>query len=144
MTDHDDPIGKIIKQAMDEGKFDNLPGAGKPFPKDDNPFEDPADWAANRVLKAAGFSLPWIEQRKDIEQMVKVARASLVRSWLWHRDNPAGEYNDARWQKAIGAFHEAVGEANRLILSYNLKVPRVEMQIVMINVDGEIKQVMES
>ena len=31
-----------IEKAMEEGKFDNLKGAGKPFEWDDeNPYEDP-------------------------------------------------------------------------------------------------------
>jgi len=30
-----------IREAMDEGAFDNLPHRGKPIPVDTNPFEDP-------------------------------------------------------------------------------------------------------
>ena len=51
------PIDRAIRQAMDDGKFDNLSGRGKPFPREDeNPWEDEGSWAAHRLLKSAGFS----------------------------------------------------------------------------------------
>ena len=144
MTDHDDPIGKIIKQAMDDGKFDNLSGTGKPFPKDENPYEDPADWAAHRVLKASGFSLPWIEERKDIEQCIVMARASLIRSWLYHRDNPQGPYNNERWKQAEETFREKMTEANKLIQSYNLKTPAAELHLFAVDIEAEIERAKKS
>jgi len=145
MIDHqDDPIGRAIKKAMDDGKFDNLPGAGKPFPEEDNPFEDPANWAANRVLKASGFSLPWIEERKDIEESIVMARASLIRSWLYHQDRPAGDVKEARWRKTLKTFRDRMGEANKLILAYNLKVPMPELHLFSVDTEAEIKRVMES
>lgn len=144
MSEQDDPIGKVIKKAMAEGKFDNLSGRGKPFPDDENPFEDPADWAAHRVLKASGFSLPWIEERKDIEQSIVMARASLIRSWLWHRDNPSGPYNDERWLQAQKTFREKMAEANKLILSYNLKTPVAELHLFSVDIEAEIQRVKDS
>ena len=64
-----------IRRAIEEGKFDNLPGKGKPLHLDQNPFEDP-DWRlANHVLKTSGFSLPWIEKRNEIEALIQTARS---------------------------------------------------------------------
>jgi len=52
-----------IRRAIEEGKFDNLPGKGKPLNLEQNPFEDPEWRLANHVLITSGFSLPWIEKR---------------------------------------------------------------------------------
>ena len=56
-----------IREAMAEGAFDNLAGAGKPLDLTENPFEDPSDRMANRLLKNNGFSPDWIEEAKEIE-----------------------------------------------------------------------------
>ena len=35
--------GRKIREAMEEGAFDHLDGAGKPLDLSENPFEDPSD-----------------------------------------------------------------------------------------------------
>ncbi len=139
------PIDRAIRGAMDEGKFDNLSGRGKPFPKeDDNPWEDPSAWAANRMLKSAGFSLPWIEERKEIEEQIVSARASLIRSWRYCRDEPPGPFRDERWEKALAAFRQRGEDINKQIRTYNLKTPLIETHIRVIDVEREIGQVVGS
>jgi DnaJ family protein C protein 28 len=64
MIDSDDPI----KNAMQAGQFDDLPGKGKPLNLDGNPFADPEWELAHHVLKSGGFTLPWIETRRQIEK----------------------------------------------------------------------------
>lgn len=61
-----------IREAMEEGAFDCLEGAGKPLPFDDNPFEDQATRMAHRLLKNNGFSPAWIEESKEIEHEADV------------------------------------------------------------------------
>ena len=56
-----------IHEAMEDGLFDHLEGAGKPLDLSENPFEDPSDRMANRLLKNNGFSPDWIEEAKEIE-----------------------------------------------------------------------------
>lgn len=145
---HDDkagPIDRLIRKAMDEGKFDNLAGSGQPFPKEnDNPWEDPAKWAAYRMLKSAGFSLPWIEERKEIEDQIVAARASLIRSWRFWRDTPRDFSGDDRWQIAVEVFRERAAEINKLIRSFNLKAPMAELHILVVDVEREIGRVVGS
>jgi len=57
-----------ILEAMAEGAFDNLENAGKPLDLSENPFEDPAQRMAHRLLKNNGFSPAWIEEAKEIEE----------------------------------------------------------------------------
>jgi hypothetical protein len=62
-----------IRKALEEGKFDDLPGKGKPIRWDDNPFVE-ADWQlAFRMLRNAGFALPWMDTRKEIESQLEAA-----------------------------------------------------------------------
>ena len=52
---------------MQEGAFDDLEGTGKQLDLSENPFEDPSDRLANRLLKNNGFAPEWIEEAKEIE-----------------------------------------------------------------------------
>ena len=43
----------------------------------DNPFEDPATRLAHRLLRDNGFSLPWIEEGKQIDALFEAAGNAL-------------------------------------------------------------------
>lgn len=88
-----------ICEVMEEGAFDHLECSGKPLDLSENPFEDPADRMANRLLKNNGFPPAWIEEAKEIEA-------------------------EFRWLRATGeASLDRVTALNRRIASYNLKAP---------------------
>ena len=60
-------IEELIQRAIQEGKFSDLPGKGKPLRLDENPHADP-DWQlAYHLLKENSFSLPWLELRQELE-----------------------------------------------------------------------------
>jgi hypothetical protein len=56
-----------IRQAQEQGKFDQLPGFGKPIPGIDDPLDD--DWWLKRKLKDENLSIvhPILEVRAKIE-----------------------------------------------------------------------------
>lgn len=60
-----------IEQAMKEGKFDNLPGAGKPLELDAAPAEENARllWWALRILRQGGFVPDEVRLRREIEAL---------------------------------------------------------------------------
>ena len=61
-------VEERIRKAQQEGVFDDLPGAGKPLPKED--MEIPEDIRlAYKVLKNADFIPPELELRKEIRSM---------------------------------------------------------------------------
>lgn len=62
----DSLVDEQIRKAQDEGEFDNLPGYGKPLPRDQGYDLDSGSWMANRVLKQSGFVPAWVELRKEI------------------------------------------------------------------------------
>ena len=132
-----------IRRAMEEGKFDNLPGKGKPLHLEQNPFEDPEWRLANHVLKTSGFSLPWIEKRGEIEALIHSARASLKRSDEWRKhvedEGLPASFITAEWNKAVGKFREQLAEINRLILTYNLEVPASSLQMQQLSIERELE-----
>ena len=60
-----------IEDAMKEGKFDNLPGAGKPLELEPMPAEENArlTWWALRILKNNDFTPEEIRWRKAIDHL---------------------------------------------------------------------------
>ena len=133
-------IDKIIRRAMDEGKFDNLPGRGKPLPQDENPFEDPEMRVANRMLRDQGFAPEWIEQRKDIESKLSAARSSLERAWRYYQAEGQSAIAKTDWERAVSAFREEVEALNRHIRDFNLKAPTNSMHVRTIDAEKEISQ----
>ena len=70
-------VDQKIREAMEQGEFDNLAGAGEPINLSENPYDDP-DWrTAHRMLRNAGFAPVWIEERKDIDAELEATRISL-------------------------------------------------------------------
>ena len=138
-------IEEIIRRAMEEGKFEDLPGKGKPLNLDENPHEDP-DWRiAHRVLLNAGYSLPWIETLREIEADLETARASLARAWAWQTSMQAQsnrpDWAEAEWVRTHRTFREQVGEINKRIRSNNLAVPSTRFQRRLIDPDEEIRAI---
>ena len=141
-------IDELIRKAMEEGKFDNLPGKGKPLAMDDNPHEDPEWSLAYHVLRNGGFSLPWIEARQSIQEDLAVARQALLRSWQWReaaltRKQPH-EQVEAEWQRAVQTFKEAVDLLNKRITEYNLQAPANRFQLPRLQITQELQAIMDS
>jgi DnaJ homolog subfamily C member 28 len=134
-----------IRRAMEEGHFDNLSGKGKPLDLKENPFEDPEWRMAHHMLREAGFSLPWIEARREIEAEIESARRKLRQSWekrqtaLLQKANAFERETD--WKTAQHQFREKVEFINKLIRDYNLQAPLLQVQMLMLKSDREIEKV---
>src|SRR4030065_2051501 len=121
-------IEELLRRAMAEGKFDDLPGKGKPLHLDQsNPHADPEWELAYRMLRESGFSLPWIETIREIEKDIESARKDLMRAWEWHQSalstsQPHG-FISAEWERALNAFTEKLTAITKRIRVYNLQVP---------------------
>ena len=62
-------VEEKIRQALSEGAFDNLPGAGKPLKLEDNSGSPPDLRLAYKLLKDAHCLPPEPELRKEILQI---------------------------------------------------------------------------
>jgi hypothetical protein len=67
-------IDKQIREAQERGDFDNLPGQGRPLPKE--AWDD--EWGlAYHILRQAGETLPWISLGREIEAAQERLKALL-------------------------------------------------------------------
>jgi DnaJ family protein C protein 28 len=139
-------IDEIIRRAMEEGKFDDLPGKGKRLNLDEDPNLDQEWRAAHHILKSSGYSLPWIETRREIESGISTALDGLQRAWTWRQGSLAGvddpRWVEAEWGRAQTAFKEQVAELNNRIRDYNLEVPSGGFHRPLVDADREIARVM--
>ncbi len=138
MPGEEDPIRK----AIEEGQFDNLPGKGKPLNLDENPYADPEWRLAHHMLQNAGYTLPWIELRQEIEAEIEAARRELQLAWelqalVEQMEAAAG------WQRAIARFEEQAAVINRKIRDYNLQTPNLYFQMRWLNASAEIAGIKE-
>ena len=71
-----------IEDAMKEGKFDNLPGAGKPVELEPMPAEENArlTWWAVRILRKNDFTPEEIRWRKAIDYL-KAKLSNVEQEW---------------------------------------------------------------
>ena len=135
-------IEEHIRRAMEQGKFDDLPGTGKPLNLDENPLENP-DWRlAHHLLRSGGFTLPWIETYREIEKELDNACQSLARTWAWRQSSQSGEETadeiEFEWQLAVKRFRQQITALNERISSYNMGVPAERFQKPILNADREI------
>jgi Domain of unknown function (DUF1992) len=111
-------IERQIRQAIDEGKFDNLPHQGKPLPNDENPYA--GEWGlAFHVLRNAGFAPPWIEADKEVRVLLARRDAILARAAA----EPALSESARRRDRL--ALERLVGEINRSIERLNAEAPTI-------------------
>lgn len=75
-----------IREAMERGDFDDLPGAGRPLSLEEDGFVPEEMRMACKILKNAGYIPPEIELRRDIN----ATRSALATAY---GDDPARRKN---------------------------------------------------
>ncbi|MFN3689716.1 MAG: DUF1992 domain-containing protein [Fimbriimonadales bacterium] len=114
-----------IEEAMQEGKFDDLPGKGKPLPLDEEWLAPPELRPALRLLKSAGVLPDWLERAREIERL----REDAMRLWrIAEREYPRArqlsterflEWRESAWQRILTCMQQV----NSLVLAYNCTAP---------------------
>lgn len=138
MKDESRGIDEAIRQAIEEGHFSNLPGAGKPLKLDQNPHEDP-DWGLSyHLLRENDFTLPWIADRQEIEADLEAARAGL--RLVWEHTRRASIHQD-EWRRAQDLFASQLEALNLRIRDYNLEVPLAVFQRLPLDLQRELQRV---
>jgi hypothetical protein len=88
-------VDRQIREAMEDGRFDDLPHRGEPLPVEDETYA--GEWAmAFRMLRNAGVAPPWIEADKEVRELLArrdalVARAATASPFGRERDRAALE-----------------------------------------------------
>ena len=139
-------IEEHLRKAIEEGKFDNLPGKGKPLHLDDiNPHGDAGWELAYHILKESGYTLPWIETLHEIENDIDAARKELRRAWKWRMiylsaDVPENKAS-AEWERSQSAFKDKLVSLNKHIRDYNLQVPNARFQRPVLDFERELEKI---
>ena len=149
-------IEQKIREAQEEGKFDNLSGKGRPLNLDENPFEDPAWRMANDLLKEQGFRPSWLEDDVALREKLAQTRTALARTRDWRaeqlaalgaRDDPEAIRRRAwiasEWDRAVERFRESLAQINTGIANLNLKVPHERFQRMKLVVEDELGKIVE-
>src|SRR5580658_3085411 len=105
-----------IREAMEQGAFDRLEGAGKPLDLNENPFEDPSLRMAHRLLRNNGFAPAWIEEGREIDAAVSA------------------------WQANPRRSRQEGAALNARIAVYNLKTPSAVWHKLPINLQKEMER----
>lgn len=127
-------IDRLIRESMERGEFDDIPGSGEPIDLTESPYEKPELRSVHRLLKNAGFAPAWIEERKDIEDQLQRAYTILRRARELYCQS-GKDVQNREWQRAIKEFRERVDELNQRIRIYNLKAPSASVHRPVIDVD---------
>lgn len=103
-------VERLIREAQDEGRFDRLPGHGRPLPLEVDVHAGELA-LAHHLLRNAGVAPPWIEADKDVRRMRDGIEAVLRRA-------PGATAGVARRLEAeLGALADAHDEAVRRLES---------------------------
>jgi DnaJ family protein C protein 28 len=130
-------IEDVIREAMERGEFDNLPGKGKPLSLTQDPLLDPMTAIVNRILRDNGVSHPLIEARKAMEAERDVTRSELTRAWRIYQRSQSEE----NWQDAVRTFRARVKDINRQVRIFNLKLPSPVLHGLSMDADAEIRKI---
>jgi len=105
-------IERQIREAMGEGRFDNLPHRGRPLPDDDNPYA--GDWGlAYHVLRNAEIAPPWIEADKEVRDLLDRRDAILARAGRGQPPSVSARRRDrAQLEGLVVSINAAVARLN--------------------------------
>jgi hypothetical protein len=151
--DFDRIVEKILREAQANGKFDNLPGSGRPLKLDDA-NENSEDWAANHLLQNQNLRPAWLEEDLAIQTELERVRKKLRRTHGWYQTERAQlqnatsetairqrEWAEAEWRRAQTEFRESLAQLNLRQRNLNLKVPLERFQRRLLDVEAELAQI---
>ncbi len=148
-------VDQLLDEAQQEGKFDNLPGAGAPLKLDDDPNTPHEMKLAHKILKENDLAPEWMMMGKEVdalrerllENIRKGARA--YRGALADADRSNYPYDnrqraEATWRRAQEAFRLAAAKLNGELLRYNLKLPPGIPHKTLFNLEHELAQILNT
>jgi len=130
-------VEDVIREAMERGEFDNLPGKGRPLNLSDDPLLDPMTSIVNSILRDNGLSHPLIEARRTMEAEAEQCRAELRRAWFIYQRSGG---SDEAWAEAVRSFGAQVKEFNREVRTFNLKAPSPVFHGLALDAEEELRR----
>jgi hypothetical protein len=140
--DWEGAIERQIREAMERGEFQNLPGRGKPLDLSSDPHVPPSWDLAFKLLKDAGFAPAWIERDKEI----RVAKSQVFKpfqTYLSRTDEPRVHHASFE-ARLIADFRKQAAELNRLSDDFNLTAPNPRLHHSRIPIEAEVDKFREA
>jgi hypothetical protein len=134
-----------ILEAIEDGLFDNLPGAGQPLRFDPGEYLAGDNWLAFHILSNAGVLPPWLELGREIER----AQQELARIDAAHASAIAlaEESREPRHRRAVEVWREAYQLAARNLharqQSFNAGAPGLRNERPAIWVEHHLERLRE-
>lgn len=128
-----------IEEAMEQGAFDNLPGAGKPLPLDEEWFVPPEMRPAIRLLKSAGVLPDWLERAREIERLREAcAQLWRIAEFEYPHARSRGAEQFQHWHMETWArLEQKMRQVNSQILAYNCTAPSTALPLIPYALDKE-------
>jgi DnaJ-like protein len=120
-------IDKQIREATERGEFDNLPGAGKPLPDRNEPYN--SEWWLRDYLRREGAPLDELlptplRLRKAIQQLPETVRALPTEQSV--RDAVANINDQVRawWRSSVGPqVHVGLADVEQIVAGWRAGRP---------------------
>jgi hypothetical protein len=105
-------IDRQIREAAQDGRFDNLPHQGEPLPNDENPHA--GEWGlAFHLLKNAGVAPPWIEADKAVRALLARRDSILARAAAGPAPSELARRQDHRkLEELVSAINASIAQVN--------------------------------
>lgn len=145
-------VDKAIREAMERGEFDDLPGKGKPLKLERNPYAKERELAF-KLLKDAGYAPEWIERDKEVRAESEACCKLLAQHLVWHqratRDLAGLSSEEAARRRAelayardrvVAVYRERATALNKKIETLNLMVPAPWLQRRKVAIEEEIQR----
>jgi hypothetical protein len=130
-------IEEAIRKALEEGRAESLPGAGKPLRFDDDPNTPAEMRTAYKIMRDNDIQPDWIMVGKELEEKQRRLLADLKRGFEGYRGalGDAARITDAvraaerrqnaeaAWARLYRTLTAAFAAHNKQIVTYNLKLP---------------------
>ena len=121
-------VERQIREAMADGRFDELPHQGAPLPIEDDAAA--GDWAmAYKMLRDAGMAPPWVEADKAAREGLDRLRALHTRAT---RASPIER------DRLRAEFRATVRETDRAIERLNAEAPTERQHRTRLDLDAEL------
>ena len=147
LDDWDDLIGQRIADAMKDGAFDNLPGAGKPMKKQGNPYAGENELAYD-ILANNDLAPNWITERQAVAAAIAKLRSTMKRQAEWHSqeivhvaDENEQLYLRGSWQRLIQRWTQEIADLNKRINALNVEQPIAHLEIFKLRLEDELAAV---
>lgn len=137
-----------IQEAIEEGKFDDLPGKGQPLALEEDQVTPPHLRMANRVLKNAGVLPDWMQVQADIiherqeaarqrERLIRENAARRARISSLPDDHPIVRQYGVWHTKNRLAFLKRIKGVNDTILKFCMMAPSTAQPYIPYRIQAE-------